>query len=224
MSAKAAAVDFSLPDAGAVSAAARRLGFAPDETACAGLAVYLGLLVKWNRAMNLVGPAGWHEIFDNLVVDSLHLVPFLQSLGLPDNPQCRDLGAGAGLPGIALRLLWQKGAYVLVEAREKRALFLRAVLAACPLPGVTVFQGRAEEYLHTQGAGHLIVSRAFMPWNKVLELIEPYAVDGLVCVFMLKAPVPQKPLPGWRVKAAHSYRAGGDERCFWALERQGGAV
>lgn len=224
MSAKAAASDFCLPDARAVSAAARRLGFAPDDPACAGLAVYLGLLVKWNRAMNLVGPADWREIFNSLVVDSLHLAPFLQSLGLPDNPQCRDLGAGAGLPGIALRLFWQKGAYVLVEAREKRALFLRAVLAACPLPGVAVFQGRAEEYLHTQGAGQLIISRAFMPRDKVLELLAPHAVAGLLCVFMLKAPAPQNPPPGWRVKAAHSYRVGCDERCFWALERQGGAL
>ena len=43
---------------------------------------------------------------------------------LPESPETWDLGAGAGIPGIPLRLVWDSGTFTLVEVREKRVLFL----------------------------------------------------------------------------------------------------
>ena len=123
--------------------------------------------------MNLVGTRTAEDTFFTLVVDSLHLGRFLrEDVEYGAVPCCWDLGSGAGLPGLPLRMIWQEGDYWMVEAREKRALFLSTVLAKYPLPGTHVFRGRAEAFMAGPPArtADLIVSRAFMPWPGVLDL------------------------------------------------------
>ena len=123
---------------------AKRAGFELTEETLPPLAGYLGLLIQWNRVMNLVGTRTTEDTFFTLVVDSLHLGRFLrEDVEYSAAPCCWDLGSGAGLPGLPLRMIWQEGDYWMVEAREKRALFLSTVLAKYPLPGTHVFRGRA---------------------------------------------------------------------------------
>lgn len=109
---------------------AKRAGFELTEETLPPLAGYLGLLMQWNRVMNLVGTRTAEDTFFTLVVDSLHLGRFLrEDVEYGAVPCCWDLGSGAGLPGLPLRMIWQEGDYWMVEAREKRALFLSTVLA-----------------------------------------------------------------------------------------------
>lgn len=183
------------------------------------LAVYLALLSKWNKAMNLVGPSRWEDMLATLVIDSLHLANFVRSLPLPEAPLCRDLGAGAGLPGLPLRILWRQGSYTLVEAREKRALFLRSCLAALPLPGVQVYHGRAEGFMAASPQADLTVSRAFLPWERVLEMIAPFSGSMSFCLFLTLAPLPERLPAGWGAAAEQRYTVGKDSRYFWALQK-----
>ena len=218
-----------------VRKACEALGFAfsgaapggPDVRSASDVSValssYLALLVKWNRVMNLVGPPDWESILSSLVIDSLYLADFIQTLPLPEEPECRDLGAGAGLPGLPLRMIWQKGSYTLVEAREKRALFLRTALAAVPLPGVFVYHGRAETFMARTRPAHLTVSRAFLPWERVLALLSPYTDEGAFCLFLTLLPLPpslpQSLAKNWRPFAEKRYTVYGAHRYFWALQK-----
>ena len=195
-------------------------GFSFGPALLESLAAYLSLLTRWNRVMNLVGPTDWESILSTLVVDSFHLAGFLDALPLPGEPRCLDLGAGAGLPGIPLRMLWRKGSYTLVESRGKRALFLRAVLASCPLPGVRVFHGRAETAMAAGPPVSLTVSRAFMPWERVLELVADHTQTGGMCVFLTLAPAPASLPPGWSLGAEKAYLVGNAKRWFRALRRE----
>lgn len=183
------------------------------------LAGYLELLMQWNRVMNLVGPTTWQEIFRTLVVDSIHLAAFLKEIVPQEAPHCWDLGAGAGLPGVVLRMIWQKGEYHLVEAREKRALFLSVVLAHFPLRGVRVFRGRVERFMSAPDTGKadLIVSRAFMPWPRVLDLVRPHLAPNGQVVFLLREKLDAFPCPGWRRVACCTYQVNGQARFFSAL-------
>ena len=194
-----------------------------------GLLAYLAILQKWNKVMNLVGPYSWQEILRLLLVDSAWLASFLTSLQeegkLALEPEGWDLGAGAGLPGIPLRLLWEKGIYTLVDARQKRTLFLRAVLAAHALPRTLVHEGRAEQFMPTRPRADLVVSRAFMPWQDVLSLVGPYLAPAGCVVFLVLQPAPDQPCldklsrPGqkWSVQGQQEYTAGGDRRFLWAV-------
>lgn len=221
------------PAPGEVASEAKRLGFALTKAQAEGLSRYLTLLLKWNRTMNLVGRAGWPDVFRDLTADSLYLAEFLAALPLPESPLALDLGAGAGLPGIPLRLLWGAGDYVLVELREKRAVFLRQAVAELALPGVRVFHGRAEAVqpelarLGLRPRADVIVSRAFLPWPKLLplaaELLAPATGQGggRLVVLANEPPPAQGRLDelggGFAVEVSRSYPSGGRSRYFWSL-------
>ena len=216
------------PTAADVAAAANRLGRHIETAQAEPLAAYLDQLVTWNRKMNLVGPGKWQAIFDTLVVDSLHLADFLPTLDLPDDPLTLDLGAGAGLPGIPLRALWQAGDYWLVEVRQKRALFMQSVVGKLRLPGTHVFHGRAEAVMdHLAETGRvradLILSRAFMPWPKLLDFTRPMLSDTGTLVILANTPPPgADQLPaGWRLGDAMRYAVARGERFFWSLHPTG---
>lgn len=198
------------------------------------LAVYLGLLMQWNAAMNLVGTHSWTATLDRLVFDSFELARFLSTDARPetgarsggDHAACPsrlwDLGAGAGLPGIPLRIVWPHGEYWLVEAREKRALFLSTVLARMPLPRTHVFRGRAEAFMPGRQAD-CIISRAFMPWPDVLRLVRPHlAPDGQV-ILLTREPIESRhmnvasPEAAWLIRSSACYQVGTDTRRLYAL-------
>lgn len=200
------------------------LGFGVSEGQARQLAGYLELLMKWNRVMNLVGARSWRACLESLVSDSLHLARYLESRPgglLPDTgtetAHIWDLGAGAGLPGIPLRMFWQPGEYWLVEAREKRALFLSTVLARLDLPRTHAFHGRAEAFMPGRHAD-LVLSRAFMPWREVLELVAGSLKSGGHVLFMTRAPLDEKSIPsGWRLEDVHAYSVEQDSRYFCSV-------
>jgi len=209
------------PTPEAVCQACAGLDLACDEPLARQLCAYLATLQKWNRRMNLVGPSHWRDILASLASDSWHLAAFLEALPLPDEPRCMDLGAGAGLPGIPLRMLWQQGSYVMVELRQKRALFLNQVLALAPLPGVLIREGRAEEALEELAPLDLVLSRAFMPWERLLELVRPHlAPAGCVVIMANEPPPPQLP-GGWVLERSAAYGSH-KPRHLWALRQQAG--
>ncbi len=218
------------PAPGEVASEARRAGFDLTKAQANLLSQYLTLLLKWNRAMNLVGRATWPEVFRDLTADSLHLAEFLAGLALPEHPLTLDLGAGAGLPGIPLRVLWGAGDYVLVELREKRAVFLRQAVAelqqAGALANVRVFHGRAEAVqvelarLGLKARADLTVSRAFMPWPKLLPLAAELLAPGGRLVVLANEPPPSAQAlaeAGFVVETSQDYPASGKTRYFWSL-------
>lgn len=173
-----------------------KLGFSLTMPQLSALFEYLFLLQKWNMSMNLVGKSAWEDILAELVVDSLHLAKYLNShtffapsslaftlqneklysFQYVENEHdfiVWDLGAGAGLPGVPLRILWNQGSYTLVEAREKRSLFLNMVCTKLGLENTFVCRERAENFMQNKKA-QLIISRAFMPYEKMLNFVAPY--------------------------------------------------
>ena len=188
------------------------------QAALEPLAEYLEMLCQWNKAMNLVGPHTWQDILGRLAVDSFHLAAFLDKLDLPEAPLCWDLGAGAGLPGIPLRMVWTRGAYYMVEVREKRALFISSVLSRLQLPSTHVFRGPVEHFFQGQYyKADCILSRAFMPWRQLLELAEPRLHANGALVILALEPAPRDLPAPWRLVEQHSYVAAGNGRWFWAL-------
>jgi 16S rRNA (guanine527-N7)-methyltransferase len=206
-----------------LSAACRALRCPVPEDALAPLDAYLSLLMRWNRVMNLVGAKNWREAL-RLAADSFFLARFLERLALPARPLTWDLGAGAGLPGIPLRMVWQAGEYHMVEIREKRAAFLHAALALLTLPRTSVVHERADFFfarmLAQQRPADCILSRAFMPWEKLLPFVaDGLAPDGCICIAAMRPPPETLPEP-WRPVAEYAYEIDGAQRFFWALRQR----
>ena len=112
--------------------------------------IHFELLKKWRHAMDLVGPSHIEEHF----IDAYHTCYNINATGT-----WVDLGSGAGFPGIALAIYNPKAQVTLVESRQKRAIFLRRVLAKTQLTNATVFHGRTEDLPSSSYDG--VVSRAY---------------------------------------------------------------
>lgn len=207
------------PSPEALAEEAARLGRTLEPDQAVHLAAYLEALMKWSRRMNLVSARGWRDALANLVADSWHLADFLRTQELPAAPLTLDLGAGAGLPGLPLRVFWDRGRYVLVEARGKRVSFMRFALSRMGLARTEVQGCRAEDLPDDCLPADLVVSRAFMPWRELLGFVAPMAAPGATCVIMANEDAPaQGDVPaGWRLAGRSAYPAPGGERYFWSL-------
>jgi len=193
-------------------------GAGVPQAALEPLAEYLEMLCQWNKAMNLVGPHTWQDMLTRLAVDSFYLANFLDALELPESPLCWDLGAGAGLPGIPLRMVWARGAYYMVEVREKRALFISSVLSRLQLTSTHIFRGPVEHFFQGQYyKADCILSRAFMPWRQLLDLAGPHLRPEGALVILALEPAPRELPAPWKLLRQQSYVADGHGRWFWAL-------
>src|SRR5579859_5957174 len=81
-------------------------------------------LIEWNERFNLTAITDPGEILFKHFMDSVSLLLAF------DQPQARmlDIGAGAGFPGIPLKIMRPQWQIVLLEATGKKVTFLRHVI------------------------------------------------------------------------------------------------
>ena len=103
--------------------------------------VYLGLLEKWNRKVNLTGFRDRMRVLRELFAESFLASPLLKK----DDGPLLDVGSGAGFPGMALKVYRPELEVYLLEPRRKRASFLDTVRRELALAGVRVVCKRLEE-------------------------------------------------------------------------------
>jgi 16S rRNA (guanine527-N7)-methyltransferase len=102
---------------------------------------YIQLLVKWQRVQRLVGSTDPMWIVEHLILDSLLFLRLLP----PGAKSILDLGSGAGLPGLPIKIVWCDVDMTLIESRRRRASFLTAVVRELRLEGVHVAADRVED-------------------------------------------------------------------------------
>ena len=112
--------------------------------------LYYRELADWNRRVNLTAITGCAETQVRHFLDSLTVsLPFRDGngaplTGLPGVARVVDIGAGAGFPGLPLKLAFPELELHLVESVGKKTAFLEHIVGALGLEGVTVHTGRAE--------------------------------------------------------------------------------
>jgi 16S rRNA (guanine527-N7)-methyltransferase len=103
-------------------------------------AKYLALLVKWQKAHRLVGSSDPMWIVEHLFLDSLLFLRLLPSTVRV----LADLGSGAGLPGLPLKIVCRDIEVALIESRRRRAMFLLSAVRTMNLVGIRVIERRVE--------------------------------------------------------------------------------
>ncbi len=102
---------------------------------------YADLLIDWNLRFNLTSIVDPRDIVIKHFLDSLSA-----ARSIPPGPiQLIDVGAGAGLPGLPIKLVRPEVYLTLLEATRKKCDFLKAVVDDLQLTNVQVINGRAEE-------------------------------------------------------------------------------
>ena len=139
------------------------------------LRIYLELLQKWNRQINLTAIDDEERFLAEHAEDSRFL---LSHLG--DAKSVVDLGTGAGIPGILLKI-WRPDLEVtLLDSTRKKISFCGEAIRRLGLSGIRAVWGRAEESTMQQALGRydLVVSRATWKLRDFLSMALPYAGDS----------------------------------------------
>jgi 16S rRNA (guanine527-N7)-methyltransferase len=121
--------------------AAEILGRPLSDTEHGQLAKYLNLLIKWHKTQRLVGSSEPAWIVDNVILDSLLFTRLLPA-GVRE---VIDVGSGAGVPGIPLKVVSNSLSMTLLEARQKRASFLATAVRELGLVNCSVANERLEQ-------------------------------------------------------------------------------
>src|SRR6266571_4211125 len=130
-------------------------------------------LLDWNTRMNLTAITDPGEVLIKHFFDSLSL------LIVYDRPGTRllDIGAGAGFPGLPLKIVRPHWQVMLLEATGKKVTFLQHVIETLQLQDVIAVHGRAEEFAHKQeyrAAFDLVTARAVASLPTLLEYAAPF--------------------------------------------------
>lgn len=136
--------------------------------------IYLKLLQSQNKRTNLTAIEDPYDIIIDHFVDSLSCT---LAASFFSGIQVIDIGTGAGLPGIPLKIYEPKLELTLIESRQKKIDFIREVCDILRLNDVKVLQGRAEEYGHSKeyrGEYDIAVARAVSELNVLIEYALPF--------------------------------------------------
>ena len=129
--------------AGRIAGRASRAGVEMDGSLASALAVYLDLVFRWNRRMNVTGLAEDDNGLDRLVVE-----PLLAARQIPVGAESVvDIGSGGGSPAVPLKLVTPGLGLRMVESRTRKAAFLREIVRQLGLKDVVVETCRYEELL-----------------------------------------------------------------------------
>lgn len=137
--------------------------------------LYLQELLEWNKKFNLTAITDPEEVRRKHFEDSLTL---LQTIQLTDQSLI-DIGAGAGFPGIPLKITCPGIKLTLLEATRKKADFLKHIISVLNLKAAEVIWGRAEEIAkEKRETFDIAVSRAVAKLNTLCEYCLPFVKVG----------------------------------------------
>lgn len=166
--------------------AAATVGVRTDDEFRRRFTRYFELIESANSRFNLTGAKGWERVRDELFIRSLR---FLAPVAGGQQPAVEwfsgrnvlDIGSGAGIPGIILKIAVPDMALTLIDSSNKKTAFLRETALDLGFEDVQVITGRAEEIgllREHREKYDLVVSRGVAKLVELAELTLPFATVG----------------------------------------------
>jgi 16S rRNA (guanine(527)-N(7))-methyltransferase RsmG len=141
---------------------------------------YLVLLEKWQRSQRIVGSADPIWVVNHLILDSLLFLKVIP----PGTSVVADLGSGAGIPGIPVKIVRPDVRLTLIESRRRRASFLSAVVRELRLRETRVVCSRAERITDSsRGTFDAVLCRCAGNIGELLPVAASLTRPGGVVVF-----------------------------------------
>jgi 16S rRNA (guanine527-N7)-methyltransferase len=135
------------------------------------------LLTEANRELNLTRITEPTEVMIKHFLDSLEILAWQPEL----QGKMIDVGSGAGLPGIPLKIARPALDVTLLDSSQKKVRFLTDTALQLGLSGISARHGRAEDMAKLpqwRDSFDFVVSRALASLNILLELCLPFVIPG----------------------------------------------
>ena len=142
------------------------------------LEAFVNTLVRWQKAINLVGNTTLDSIWVRHVLDSAQL-----KILIPERAKTlTDLGSGAGFPGLVVAAMRPDLEVTLIESDARKAAFLGEAARRMTLekpPKIVV--GRIEAV--PPARADVVTARALAPLGQLLKWAQPHRTDTAICLF-----------------------------------------
>jgi 16S rRNA (guanine(527)-N(7))-methyltransferase RsmG len=132
---------------------------------------YVSLLLQSNKSLNLISRKDEENVWQNHI---LHSIAPAFKLSFHTVKTLLDLGTGAGLPGIPLKILFPELYITLLDSIRKKIHAVEGILSALGLKGISAVCGRAED-LSKMGISSFdaVISRAVTGLEKLVRWSYP---------------------------------------------------
>lgn len=151
---------------------------------------YLELIIFYNQKFNLTGEKTKEEIAIKQFLDSL--IPLIYIKKCKEDfkifNNSIDIGTGAGIPSIPLKILFNDIILYLIESNKKRVFFLNEVIEKLKLKDIFILNGRGEELIKIDGFREILREKftsVFARWvlkvPGIFELTSPFVkINGKI--------------------------------------------
>ena len=165
---------------------ARLLGIELDGEQLTRFDLYQKELLQWNAKTNLISKKTAEEIATRHFLDSLTAARYIR----PKNARMVDIGAGAGFPGLPLKIALPSIQLCLLETNRKKVSFLKHIQRLLNLDGVFILQDRTENIVREgqwREKFDVAISRASLKLPDLMPLGQYFLVPGGLLI-TLKGP------------------------------------
>lgn len=152
---------------------AMELGISLTQVQVSQFDQYLSLLLEWNQHINLTAITDPIDIQTRLFLDSLRCA---EATGDLSKQRVVDVGSGAGIPGLPLKILFPQVQLTLLESVAKKARFLEEVCRVLAFRNVDIVVERAERIGQNavyRESYDWAVARAVAPMSVLVEYLLP---------------------------------------------------
>ncbi len=142
--------------------------------------LYAEELKKWNSKVNLTAITKDKDIAIKHFIDSLSIAAYINT-----GDRLLDIGSGAGLPVIPLKIIRPDIPMVSVDAVAKKINFQRHVARTLKLQNIEIIHARVEDLQKThRNSFSIITSRAFTRLDRFVSLAAPLLADNGTLIAM----------------------------------------
>ncbi|TET26667.1 MAG: 16S rRNA (guanine(527)-N(7))-methyltransferase RsmG [Dehalococcoidia bacterium] len=170
---------------------AEKLGLKLKERQLKQFEVYYQELIEWNKRINLTAITSYQDVQIKHFLDALTVTLALRG----PIASLIDVGTGAGVPGLPLKIILPEIKLVLLEATAKKAAFLHHLKEKLALDNVEIVVGRAEEIAHQQQYRQqfdIALARGVAPLPTVVEITLPFCAVGGSFIAQQKGAISQE--------------------------------
>ena len=127
-------------------------------------------LIETNTKMNLTRITAKEDVYLKHFYDSLTIAKIVDLSKV--NTIC-DIGSGAGFPGIILKIFYDNLDITLIDALNKRVVYLNNLIEKLNLKNIRAYHLRAEDLIRKRKTFDLVTARAVASLPKLLPWAMP---------------------------------------------------